>query len=83
MKMNDKGLGVALLLGAILAIAIYIYLIVAVNPLLTLQATAIIAVGAICVILGWIGYTLITTPSPAPIEPVTPATTESQREPTA
>jgi len=39
-------------------------------PLLLLQITAFVAVAAILAILGWIGYTMATTPPPEPITDV-------------
>ena len=35
---------------------------------LTLQVSALAAVGAVLLIMAWIGYTLATTPPPMPIE---------------
>ncbi|MFQ5762086.1 MAG: transcriptional regulator [Candidatus Bathyarchaeia archaeon] len=74
--MNDKALGAGLLVGGILGFIGYIILLIT-SPILALQIIAIIAVGALCVILAWIGYTLITTPAPAPIEAEAPPPTET------
>lgn len=39
---------------------------------------AIIAVGAICVIIAWVGYTLLTTPAPTSLE--TPPSVEAEEK---
>ncbi len=36
--------------------------------LLTIQVSALLAVGMILIIIAWIGYTLATTPPPIPLE---------------
>ncbi|MFQ5998042.1 MAG: transcriptional regulator [Candidatus Bathyarchaeia archaeon] len=78
--MNDKALGGALLGGGILGFIGYVLLLIF-NTILALQIIAIIAVGAIAFILAWIGYTLITTPAPAPIESETAPETTSTTSP--
>lgn len=65
--LNDKGLGAGLLAGGILAFVGYVILLFT-SPVLALQIIAVVAVGAVCIILAWIGYTLIITPAPAPVE---------------
>lgn len=67
--MEDKLLGYMILIGSLLGIACYFYL-VFLSPwiLLTIQVSAFLAVVAILLIMAWIGYTLATTPPPLPLE---------------
>ena len=69
--MDDRVVGALILVGSILGILAYFWL-VFLSPwvLLTMQLTAFIAVAAVLVILAWIGYTLATTPPPRPIEEI-------------
>jgi len=72
--MSDKAIGAAMLAGAI--IALIIYLLALFFPpwggiggfawYIAITVVAIIAIGAVCVIIGWVGYTLLTTPAPTP-----------------
>jgi predicted DNA-binding transcriptional regulator len=64
---KDQGIGAVLLAGSIVGIALYAWLVYS-YAVLVLQITAFIAVAAILVILAWIGWTMATTPSPAPLE---------------
>jgi len=67
--MDDRVVGVLILIGSILGIVAYFWL-VFISPwfVLTMQLTAFLAVAAMLFILAWIGYTLATTPPPQPIE---------------
>ena len=69
--MSDKSIGAVLLIGSIVGILIYAWLMFfAPSPevtLWTIRITLFAGVGAILIILGWIGYTLISTPPPEPI----------------
>ena len=66
---RDQVLGVLILLVSILVGVGYFYLIFFSEwVLLTIQLTVFVAVAAVLFILGWIGYTLATTPPPMPIE---------------
>jgi len=67
--MNDRVLGGGILLGSLVGLALYFYL-VFVSPwsFLVIQISAFAAVAAVLVIVAWIGYTLATTPPPKPIE---------------
>lgn len=69
--MDDRVIGALILVGSILGILAYFWL-VFLSPwmLLTMQLTAFIAVAAVLFILAWIGYTLATTPPPKPIEEI-------------
>ena len=62
--MNDRLMGYGILLGSLLGVACYFYL-VFLSPwiLLVIQISAFIAVAGILAIIAWIGYTLVTTPS--------------------
>ncbi len=66
---NDRVLGGGILVGSIAGIVVYFWLLF-MSPWaqLTLQVSALAAVGAVLLIMAWIGYTLATTPPPMPIE---------------
>ncbi|HXX73085.1 MAG TPA: hypothetical protein VEI80_05260 [Candidatus Acidoferrales bacterium] len=70
---KDQGYGLVILVISILGIILYGWFIYG-WPLITLQVTAFLGVALILVIAAWIGYTMATTPPPAPLEP---ASTES------
>jgi len=72
---NDRAIGSVILIGSVLGIVVY-GLLVYYWPLLLLQITAFVAVAAILAILGWIGYTMATTPPPEPITDVPETTAE-------
>ncbi len=66
---KDQGVGWVIFLVSVAAILIYGYLLVSpVFTTLVLQVTSFVAVGLILAILAWIGWTMATTPPPAPIE---------------
>jgi len=79
--MDDRVIGALILVGSILGILAYFWLIF-LSPwiLLTMQLTAFIAVAAVLVILAWIGYTLTTTPPPQPIEEIEKELEEELKE---
>ena len=66
---DDRVLGGAILVGSLAGIIVYFWLIF-MSPwaLLTIQVSALLAVGVCLLILAWIGYTLATTPPPMPLE---------------
>lgn len=68
---KDQGIGAVLLLASIIGVILYSWL-VFLSPWWKeiLQLTAFVAVGFVLFILGWIGYTLATTPPPKPIEEI-------------
>ncbi|MEM1548348.1 MAG: transcriptional regulator [Thermoproteota archaeon] len=68
---KDQALGLLLFLGSVVGAVLYLWL-VFLSPwqMLVLQVTAFLAVGFILFIMGWIGYTLATTPPPKPIEEI-------------
>ena len=76
---KDQGIGALILVGSIVGLVVYAWLIYA-YPIVVLQITAFIVVAAVLVILAWIGWTMATTPPPAPLEPelvTTPSTSDS------
>ena len=71
---KDQGIGAVLLVASIAGIVVYAWLLFA-YAILILQITAFVAVAAVLVIAAWIGWTMATTPPPAPLEPeITPTT---------
>ncbi|MGA2626664.1 MAG: transcriptional regulator [Candidatus Bathyarchaeia archaeon] len=76
---KDQRLGLAILVLSVLGIILYLWFEYA-WPLITLQITAFLAVALVLVIAAWIGYTMATTPPPAPLEP---AATSAASEPTS
>ena len=66
---DDKVLGGAILVGSLSGIVVYYWLLF-MSPWawLTIQVSALLAVGMVLVIMAWIGYTLATTPPPMPLE---------------
>ena len=77
--MDDKALGYIILIGSLVGIGLYFYL-VFMSPwvLLVIQISAFIAVAAMLAIIAWIGYTLATTPPPMPLEDFVEETPEEQ-----
>jgi predicted DNA-binding transcriptional regulator len=67
--MDDRVLGAVILIGSIIGIAVYFWL-VFLSPWwgLVIKLSAFFAVAAVLVIVAWIGYTLATTPPPEPLE---------------
>lgn len=71
--MNDKAIGAGMMAAGIIAILAYVWALFFAGPLgwqIAISVLALIAVGAICGIIIWIGYTLATTPPPKPIEEI-------------
>ena len=68
---KDQGIGAVILVGCLLGIIIYFWLVFFSQwSLLILQLTGFIAVGGILGIGAWIGWTMATTPPPKPIEEI-------------
>jgi predicted DNA-binding transcriptional regulator len=65
---KDQVYGVVIFLISVVGIILYGWFVYG-WPLITLQITALLAVALILVIAAWIGYTMATTPPPAPLEP--------------
>jgi threonine/homoserine/homoserine lactone efflux protein len=79
LALSDRALGGILLVGSLLALAVYLYALAA-GPWtwwLAVTVVMVILVGALCLILAWIGYTLLTTPAPAPPTIETPPASET------
>jgi len=68
---KDQTIGALILVGSVAGIIIYAWLLFLTTfDLALLKLTGLIAVGGVLGILAWIGYTLATTPPPAPIEDI-------------
>jgi predicted DNA-binding transcriptional regulator len=68
---RDQVIGFLILLVSAAVIPAYIYLIFLTDfYLLLLKITVAVAVAGVFGVLGWIGYTLATTPPPKPIEEI-------------
>ena len=65
---KDQVFGAVILAASIVGIAVYAWLLYAL-PMITLQVTAFIVIGAVLIIVAWIGWVMATTPPPAPLEP--------------
>jgi len=77
---KDQLTGLLLLIGSIVGIVIYGYLLYNWATII-LQVTAFLIVAGGLGVVGWIGYTLATTPPPTPIEELTePAKDEPAKE---
>ena len=74
---NDRAIGSAILVGSVLGIIVY-GLLLYYWPLVVLEITAFIALAVILAILGWIGYTMATTPPPEPMTDVPEVTPEKK-----
>ncbi len=78
---RDQAIGFLLLIGCILGIVLYGWLVFLSEWfLLALQVTGFIAVAAVLGVLAWIGYTLATTPPPKPIEEIEKELEEELKE---
>ena len=64
---KDQTIGAVILLVSMVGIVVYAWLLYAYS-IVVLQVTAFVAVAGILVILAWIGWTMATTPPPAPLE---------------
>ena len=66
---KDQTLGWAILIGSVGGVAVYFYL-TFLSPwaMLTIKLTVFVALAAVLFIVAWIGYTMATTPPPAPLE---------------
>jgi len=71
---RDQALGSVLLVASAIIIIAYIWLVffppLAGVDIFLLKLTGSVAVAGVFAILGWIGYTLATTPPPKPIEEI-------------
>jgi predicted DNA-binding transcriptional regulator len=76
---KDQGIGAMILVASIAGIVVYAWLL-STYAIVILQMTAFIAVAAVLVIAAWIGWTMATTPPPAPLEPEPVTTSVSSEE---
>jgi len=65
---RDQQIGILILVGSVIGIILYGWLLFLVAPQIVLQITAFIAVAVLLGILAWIGYTMATTPPPQPLD---------------
>jgi predicted DNA-binding transcriptional regulator len=80
---KDQVIGAVILVASVIGLILYTWLLYA-YPTVVLQITAFVAVATVLVIFAWIGWTMATTPPPAPLEPIateTQATPSSESEP--
>ena len=78
---KDQVVGVLLLLGGVLGILLYGWLVFLSEWfMVVLQLTGFVAVAGVLGILSWIGYTLATTPPPKPIEDIEKELEEELKE---
>jgi predicted DNA-binding transcriptional regulator len=66
---KDQGIGAVLLVASVAGILVYAWLLFT-YAILVLQITAFIAVALVLIIAAWIGWTMATTPPPAPLEDI-------------
>lgn len=70
---KDQVIGVALMAGSIAVVLVVAWLLFFAPEeisLLTLKVIVTLAIAAMAGVVGWIGYTLSTTPPPKPIEEI-------------
>ena len=79
---NDRALGGAILVGSILGIIVYGVLLWY-SAIAVLMVTAFLGVVVLLGILGWIGWTMATTPPPEPMPEMTGAGGQSSTAPGA
>jgi len=67
---SDKVLGALMLAGGIIILIVYAWALFFAGEVAwwyAISIVAIVAVGAVCIIIAWVGYTLLTTPAPSPV----------------
>ena len=74
---KDQMMGAAILVISLVVIVVYAWLLYS-YALIVLQITAFVAVAGVLLILAWIGWTMATTPPPAPIEIPEPTAADTQ-----
>ena len=75
---RDRVVGVIILVMSALILLVYSWFLI-VSPIIVLQITAFVAVGAVLVVAAWIGWTMATTPPPAPLEAEPTASLSSEK----
>ncbi|HJX23304.1 MAG TPA: transcriptional regulator [Candidatus Bathyarchaeia archaeon] len=78
---KDQAIGVVILAGSIIGIILYFWL-VFLSPWsgFIMALTLFAAVAALLAILGWIGWTMVTTPPPKPLEEPPPPPPEAKEK---
>jgi predicted DNA-binding transcriptional regulator len=78
---KDQAIGVVILAGSIIGIILYFWL-VFLSPWsgFIMALTLFAAVAALLAILGWIGWTMATTPPPKPLEEPPPPPPETKEK---
>ncbi|MEO9319943.1 MAG: transcriptional regulator [Nitrososphaera sp.] len=62
-QMRNRGAGLALIVVAVLVFIVYVYLLFFSSwSMVVVQATILGAIGILLLVLGWIGYTMLTAP---------------------
>ena len=62
-RKGNRGAGAALLAAAVIGFLVYAYFMLGTQySMVIMQATMVAAVGILLVVLGWIGYTMLTAP---------------------
>ena len=74
---KDQGIGAVILVASIVGLVVYAWLLFT-YAILVLQITAFVAVALVLIIAAWIGWTMATTPPPAPLEPEAPTTPSTE-----
>jgi predicted DNA-binding transcriptional regulator len=64
---KDQIIGACILLGSVVGVIVYGWLLFFVASQIVLQVTVFVALTLILGIMAWIGYTMMTTPSPPSI----------------
>ena len=72
---KDQTYGAVILVASIVGLIVYSWLLYS-YALIVLQLTAFVAVALVLVIMGWIGWTMATTPPPEPITDSKPPAAE-------
>ena len=75
---KDQAIGAIILAGSIAGVIIYAWLLYS-YATVVLQITAFIAVAGVLLIMAWIGWTMATTPPPAPLESEPSPETSSEK----
>jgi predicted DNA-binding transcriptional regulator len=77
---RDQTIGAVILIASVIGIVAYGWLLYSFS-IVVLQITAFIAAAGVLGILAWIGWTMATTPPPAPIEAEAPLISASTEPP--
>ena len=75
---KDQTLGGLILVGSIVVLAVYAYLVISGLAWLAYGIVITVAVVAVMGIVAWIGWTMATTPPPAPLESLDDVTSSTE-----